>query len=55
MLWFKDGVYGVNNASSLIYMAILYGCAVAIYVISRRMQSRRGISLSKVQGEIPVE
>lgn len=55
VLWFKDGVYGVNNLSSLIYMAVLYGVAIAMYVVARRVQSSRGLSLSRVQGEIPVE
>ena len=55
ILWFKDDVYGVNNTKSLIYLAVLYGLAIAIYVISRLVHRNRGVSLSKVQSEIPVE
>jgi hypothetical protein len=55
VLWFKDDVYGVNNAKSLIYLVILYGLAIAIYVVSRMVHRSRGVSLSKVQSEIPVE
>jgi amino acid transporter len=55
VMWFKDGVYGVNNAKSLGYMALLYGVAIGIYLTSRLIQSRRGVSLAKVQSEIPLE
>lgn len=55
VMWFKDGVYGVNNAKSLGYMALLYAVAIGIYLTSRLIQSRRGVSLAKVQSEIPLE
>jgi basic amino acid/polyamine antiporter, APA family len=55
VMWFKDGVYGVNNAKSLGYMAVLYAVAIAIYLTSRLVQGRRGVSLAKVQSEIPLE
>jgi APA family basic amino acid/polyamine antiporter len=55
VLWFVDDVYGVNNTDSLIYLLVLYGLAIALYLASRAIQSRRGLSLSKVQSEIPAE
>jgi amino acid transporter len=55
VLWFTDDVYGVNNTKSLVYLAVLYGVAVAIYVISRMVHRSRGISLTKIQSEIPTE
>jgi hypothetical protein len=55
VLWFTDDVYQVNNTKSLVYLVVLYGLAIAIYVISRMVHRGRGISLSKVQSEIPVE
>jgi APA family basic amino acid/polyamine antiporter len=54
-IWLKDSVYGVNNRDSLIYMGILYGIALAIYVVSRVVRSRQGLPLERVMGEIPVE
>jgi basic amino acid/polyamine antiporter, APA family len=53
--WFSDGVYGVNNSSSLYYMAGLYGLAIAIYVISRLARRAQGMDLGLVYGEIPAE
>jgi hypothetical protein len=55
VLWFKDDIYQVNNTKSLVYLAVLYGLAIAIYLVSRMVHRKRGISLSKVQSEIPVE
>jgi amino acid transporter len=53
--WFEDDVYGVNNASSLWYMAVLYGIALAIYVISRIYRRTQGVDLGMVYKEIPSE
>jgi basic amino acid/polyamine antiporter, APA family len=53
--WFSDSAYGVNNSSSLIYMAGLYALAIAIYAVSRFVRRRQGMDLSLVYGEIPVE
>src|SRR3954453_1627892 len=36
--WFKDDVYGVNNASSLKYMAAMYLLAILISVGSRLLR-----------------
>jgi APA family basic amino acid/polyamine antiporter len=53
--WFSDSAYGVNHASSLIYMGGLYLLALAIYVISRVVRRRQGIDMGMVYGEIPAE
>jgi amino acid transporter len=53
--WLSDSVYGVNHASSLIYIGGLYVLALAIYVISYFVRRRQGMDLGLVYGEIPVE
>jgi APA family basic amino acid/polyamine antiporter len=53
--WFKDDVYGVNNASSLKYMAAMYLLAILIYVGSRLLRRSQGMDLKMVYDEIPVE
>jgi APA family basic amino acid/polyamine antiporter len=53
--WFQDSVYGINNHDSLIYMGVLYGIALAIYVGSRLYRRTQGIDLKMVYGEIPAE
>lgn len=55
VLWLKDSVYGVNNKQSLAYLGVLYGIAIVIYVASRIVRSRQGISLDRVHAEIPAE
>ncbi len=54
-IWLKDDIYGVNNKNSLIYMGILYGIAIGIYVIARVVRARQGMSLDQVTKEIPSE
>jgi APA family basic amino acid/polyamine antiporter len=53
--WFKDDVYGVNNASSLRYMGAMYLLAILIYVGSRLLRRSQGMDLKMVYDEIPVE
>jgi basic amino acid/polyamine antiporter, APA family len=53
--WFKDDVYGVNNTSSLRYMAAMYVLAILIYVGSRLYRRTQGMDLKMVYDEIPVE
>jgi APA family basic amino acid/polyamine antiporter len=55
VLWLTDSVYGVNNASSLIYMGVLYAIAIAIYAVAAAVRRRQGMGLEAVQREIPVE
>jgi APA family basic amino acid/polyamine antiporter len=53
--WFQDSVYGVNNTSSLWYMAALYVLAFVIYAVSRIYRRTQGIDLGMVYQEIPSE
>ena len=53
--WLSDGVYGSNNKGSLVYMACLYGVALAIYVGSWIVRRRQGMDLGMVYNEIPAE
>lgn len=53
--WATDVTYGVNNKQSAIYMLILYGLALAIYVVARVVRARQGIDLARIHSEIPVE
>ena len=53
--WFTDDVYGINDASSLLYMAALYVLALAIYLVSRAVRRRQGIDMRMVHSEIPAE
>jgi basic amino acid/polyamine antiporter, APA family len=53
--WLTNGAYGVNNHSSLIYMAAMYVLAIVIYVIARVVRRRQGIDLGLINKEIPVE
>jgi amino acid transporter len=53
--WFQDDVYGINKTDSLIYMGVLYGVAIAMYVGSRIYRRMQGLDLAMVYGEIPAE
>jgi amino acid transporter len=53
--WFQDDVYGINKRDSLIYMGVLYGIALGIYVGSRIYRRMQGVDLKMVYGEIPAE
>jgi basic amino acid/polyamine antiporter, APA family len=53
--WLQDDAYGVNNTSSLIYMAGMYVLAIVIYVGSKMVRRRQGMDLGMVYGEIPLE
>ena len=54
-LWFKDAVYGVNNATSLIFMGAMYLLAVIIYVAASMRRKQEGLGLDLVYKEIPVD
>ena len=51
--WFTDDTYGVNNGQSLIYMLVLYGVALLVYVVFRLVRRAQGIDLRMVYDEIP--
>jgi amino acid transporter len=53
--WLTDDTYGVNNGQSLIYMLILYGVALALYVAFRLIRRAQGMDLNMVYDEIPEE
>jgi basic amino acid/polyamine antiporter, APA family len=55
IIWLSDGVFGVNNVDSLIYMAILYAVALAIYVAAKIVRARQGMGLDQAMNEIPAE
>src|ERR671913_88360 len=51
--WLTDDTYGINNGQSLIYMAVLYGVALAMYVGFRLLRRAQGMDLNMVYDEIP--
>ena len=53
--WLFNDTYGVNNGQSLIYILILYGIALALYVGFRLYRRAQGINLNMVYDEIPEE
>jgi len=54
-MWVTQGVYGVNNPMSGIFMGVLYVLAILIYSISKLMRRKQGIDLDMVYKNIPVE
>ena len=54
-MWATDSVYGVNEPTSYIYMAILYLISIAIYLGSRWYRRKQGINLDEIHKSIPVE
>lgn len=46
---------GVQNVNSLIFMAIMYGLAIVIYIGARIYRKNQGVDLDNVYKEIPVE
>jgi basic amino acid/polyamine antiporter, APA family len=55
IIWLSDGIFGVNNVDSLIYMGILYAIALAIYLIAKVVRARQGMRLDEAMHEIPAE
>jgi amino acid transporter len=53
--WFSNAVYGVNNHTSLWFILALYVIALVIYGASRVLNSQRGVNLTAIHREIPVE
>jgi APA family basic amino acid/polyamine antiporter len=51
------GLYGISfaNTNSIIFLAVCYGTAAAIYYGFKSKRKSEGIDLDKVQAEIPVE
>ncbi len=53
--WLTNSAYGVNNKSSLVFVAGMYVLALIVYIIARVVRSRQGIDLGLINKEIPVE
>jgi amino acid transporter len=53
--WFTNDLYAVNNKDSLVFMGIMYGTALIIYVVAKIVRKSQGIDLGAVYREIPVE
>jgi hypothetical protein len=48
-------VYGLNNASSFLYLSTMYIAAIVIYVVSRFVRRAQGMDMKMVYDEIPEE
>jgi APA family basic amino acid/polyamine antiporter len=53
--WLSRDVYNVNNPWSLVYMLVLYGIAIVIYIGFRQVRRFQGIDLKMVYDEIPYD
>ncbi len=55
--WLSDPLYGigVGNTNSIVFLGILYGLAVLVYLVAWLYRRSQGIDLSKVHSEIPAE
>lgn len=57
--WLVDpgNAYGISyrNASSIVFMLVMYGLALVIYVGAKYYRKSRGVDLDKIYKEIPVE
>ena len=51
----KDAAYAINSTRSLVFMAILYAIAIALYVIGKVRRQRQGIDVNVVYAQIPLE
>ncbi len=52
-LWLKDAVYGVNDKKSLIYLGVLYGAAIIVWVVAYLVRRGQGLPLEATVREIP--
>ncbi|HXF35983.1 MAG TPA: APC family permease [Actinomycetota bacterium] len=55
--WLFDRLYGIGigNPASLVYLGILYGIALLIYIVARVVRRQQGIDLTRIHQEIPAE
>lgn len=55
--WLTSDLYGigVGNTQSIIFLGILYGAAVALYVVARLYRRSQGVDLEAIHAEIPAE
>ena len=54
-MWLRYGSYGVNNPTSLKFLASFYVIALVIYIVSRYINNQRGVNLNTIHKEIPIE
>jgi len=54
-MWATDAVYGINEPTSYIYMAVLYTISILIYIGSKAYRKKQGINLDEIHKSIPVE
>jgi hypothetical protein len=45
-MWATDAVYGINEPTSYIYMAVLYTISILIYVGSKAYRKKQGINFN---------
>ena len=55
--WLSNSLYGigVGNSQSIIYLGVLYGLAVIVYVAAWLYRRSQGVDLNKIHAEIPAE
>ncbi|HEV8488182.1 MAG TPA: amino acid permease [Candidatus Limnocylindrales bacterium] len=63
--WFTEGVsedfpgglygIGVGNSQSIVWLGVLYGAAVVVYVAARLYRRAQGVNLDAIHAEIPAE
>jgi basic amino acid/polyamine antiporter, APA family len=56
-LWDANNLYGigVGNATSIIFLGLLYGLAAIVYIAARVVRRSQGIDLDAIHSEIPAE
>jgi basic amino acid/polyamine antiporter, APA family len=55
--WITNALYGIGtgNSDSIIFLGILYGAAVVLYVVARLYRRAQGVDLEAIHAEIPAE
>ena len=55
--WLSNPLYaiGVGNASSIQFLAVVYGIAALLYIVARFWRRMQGIDLDAIHAEIPAE
>jgi basic amino acid/polyamine antiporter, APA family len=56
-MWITDPLYaiGVANPNSIIFLGVLYGAAILVYLAARFYRRSQGIDLEVIHSEIPAE
>ena len=55
--WLSNALYGigVGNATSVKFLAVVYGLAAVVYIAARLVRRAQGIDLDAIHAEIPAE